>query len=484
MGFSDFLPKPAAAPAAPPPARSASSGFSVFLRAGPAPAPAPTAAPAPSGKAGFSSFLRGGGPVKTEKPEKQVYWQDSVPRPRARVQRPEPKPPVFGLGPVPSETVSVQAMVEAGKKKKRAVQAYPTGVPGLVVHPVIGGESHLLTVTHAPNGMAFATGLDMEVQDAIRAVRAFAAMHPSIDFSLPADALLEKVRELGKLDTITKDFADLVSQEATYPSVGARKQARKKHSEATRDWWSARHITAEDIIRAFDTPGRVGDLRSDFVDVFGFRYHFDWEGDRLVPMIRYKHQTQGEHFSKETRWDANIEAALRRFLVRLTDERHRVAEKEGLPLFYRMPRVVDAPETLTVGQMKKIQDARVMSDDARTKESGKQAFTLDGRLWVASGYSYQHGNMKANLYEVVPASDWSGPVASFRQEERARDLGVMGDRPVPGVEVFLKGQRYVYTGRSKQTEGPDPSFSPEARSTRGSSARRRAISFPMFAGQV
>jgi hypothetical protein len=375
-------------------------------------------------------------------------------------------------------------------KKKRAVQAYPTGVPGLVVHLVVGGESRppsctsALTVTHAPSGLQFATDLDMEVQDAIRAVRAFAAMYPSIDFSLPADALLEKVRELGKLDTITKDFADLVSQEATYPSVGARKQARKKHSEAARDWWSARHITAEDIIRAFDTPGRIGHLRSDFVDVFGFRYHFDWEGDRLVPMIRYKHQTQGEHFSKETRWNANIEAALRRFLARLTDERHRVAEKEGLPLFYRMPRVVDAPETLTVGQMKKIQDARVMSDDARTKESGKQAFTLDGRLWVASGYSYQHGNMKADLYEVVPASDWSGPVSSFKRKERARDLGVMGDSPAPGVEVFLKGQRYVYTGRSKQTEGPDPDFSSEARSTRGSSARRRAISFPMFAGQV
>jgi hypothetical protein len=60
----------------------------------------------------------------------------------------------------------------------------------------------------------------------------------------------------------------------------------------------------------------------------------------------------------------------------------------------------------------------------------------------------------------------------------------MGDSPAPGVEVFLKGQRYVYTGRSKQTEGSDPYFSPEARFTRGSSARRRAISFPMFAGQV
>jgi hypothetical protein len=452
-------------------------------------------AQAPVSVGTLASFLRNYGvgeasPVASRARDlkKQVFWQDSVHalRPRARVQRPEPKEPVFGLWPVPSETVSVsvQLLVKKGKKK-RALQAYPTGVLGLVVHPEVDGDPHILTVTHTPSGMAFATGLDMEVQDAIRVMRAFAAMHPSIDFSLPANALLEKVRELGKSDTITKDFADLVSQGATCPSVGARKLARKKYDESRRDWYSPRHVTAEDIIRAFDTPGRMRNLRSNFVDVFGFRYYFGWEDDRLVPMIRYAHHKQGDYaHSDQTRWDKNIEAALRRFLARLTDERHRVAEKESLPLFYRMPRVVDAPETLTAGQMKKIQDARVMSDDARTKESGKQAFALDGRLWVTSGYSYSHGNMAANLYEVVPASDWSGPVSSFKQEMRALDLGVMGDRPVPGVEVFLKGQRYVYTGRSKQTEGPDPGFSPEARSTRGSSARHRAISFPMFEGYV
>jgi hypothetical protein len=64
MGFSSFLPKPDTAPAAPPPVRSASSGFSAFLRGG----PAPTSAPAPSGKAGFSSFLSGKAPVSAPAP--------------------------------------------------------------------------------------------------------------------------------------------------------------------------------------------------------------------------------------------------------------------------------------------------------------------------------------------------------------------------------------------------------------------------------
>ena len=61
--------------------------------------------------------------------------------------------------------------------------------------------------------------------------------------------------------------------------------------------------------------------------------------------------------------------------------------------------------------------------------------------------------------------------------ESAANIGVSGVRPFPGQEVFLKGKRYVYTGRVKPVEGPDSIM-------RSGSSSRRGPSFPFFYGQV
>jgi hypothetical protein len=482
MGFSAFLRTSSPAPTpAPAPAPSARSGFSAFLRGAPASHPEPTPAPSPASTAsarGFSAFLGKRTSTPTESPVDQMPWEDRMRRLRQGAE-PAPKEPTFGYGTTPAETSPVSVVIRGNKKK--SVRAWPTGVQGLVITPMIGENdapsSRHLTVTHAPSGFSFASGLDMEVGDAIRAVQAFAAMHPSLDFTLPADALVQKVRDLGKADSITKDFDDLASQQATYPSVAARKQAMRAYQQANKAFYGGANITADDILRAFNAPGRVDATKFDFIDIYGFRYHFGWSGDRLVPRVDYAHQKQGEHYSKRVLWTPEIEEALGRFLARVTDARHRSAEAKGLPRFYAMRRFVDAPAELTAAQIQQVKDARVMSDDGRTRESGKQAVQLDGRSWVATGYSFMGDELRTTLYEVVPESEWNGRIYSFKDLNSARDIGVDGSRPVPGIEVFLKGRRFVYTGRSKQISGPD-------RVSRKGSSARRGITFPMFEGQV
>lgn len=482
MGFSSFLrpSAPSAAPSpapAPAPAPSGRAGFSAFLRGAPASRPEPTPAPSPSlpsSARGFSAFLG----KRASTPVDQMPWEDRVRQLRQGAE-PAPKEPIFGYGTTPTDTLTVS--ITGRKNKKRSVRAWPTGVQGLVITPMIeendAPSSRYLTVTHAPSGLAFASQLDMEVGDAIRAVQAFAAMHPSLDFTLPADALVQKVRDLGMVDSITKDFEDLASQQATYPSVGARKRAMRAYQQASKAFYGGAHITADDIVRAFNAPGRVNPNWSDFIDLYGFRYHFGWSGERLVPRVDYAHQKQGEHYSKRVLWTPEIEEALGRFLVRVTDARHRSAEAKGLPRFYAMRRFVDAPAELTAAQIQQVKEAKVMSDDGRTRESGKQAVQLDGRSWVATGYSWMGDALRTTLYEVVPESEWNGRIYSFKDANTARDIGVEGSRPVPGIEVFLKGKRFVYTGRSKEISGPDPVY-------RKGSAARRGITFPMFAGQV
>lgn len=480
MGFSSFLRPSAPSPApAPAPAPSGRSGFSAFLRGAPASHPEPTPAPAPTSSArGFSAFLGKRVSTKTDSPVDQMPWKERVGLLRQGA-KPAPKEPIFGYGTTPADTLTVS--ITGRGNKKRSVRAWPTGVQGLVVTPSIeendAPSSRYLTVTHAPSGLAFASGLDMEVGDAIRAVQAFAAMHPSLDFTLPADALVQKVRDLGMVDSITKDFEDLASQQATYPSVGARKQAMRAYQQASKAFYGGAHITADDIVRAFNAPGRVDPNWFDFIDLYGFRYHFGWSGERLVPRVDYAYQKQGEHYSKRVLWTPEIEEALGRFLARVTDARHRSAEAKGLPRFYAMRRFVDPPAELTAAQIQQVKEAKVMSDDGQTRESGKQAVQLDGRSWVTSGYSWKDDLLQTPLYEVVPESEWNGRIYSLKDLNEARLIGVMGPRPVPGGEVFLKGKRFVYTGRSKQISGPDRV------SRRGSSARR-GITFPMFEGRV
>jgi hypothetical protein len=420
-------------------------------------------------------------PPPKPKPVVEPLWQQRI---RGLIDVSAPKEPRFGLGKTPSKMVPV--MVATKKGKGRTIQAWPTGVHGLVVHATIAeGDKSLheqhdpsLTVTHAPSGTAFATDIrDMDVEDAIRAVQDLAVMWPSVDFSLPADALVEQIQSLGAMETIPTDFAGLINQQATYPSVGRRKQALREYQQANKAFYGGANITADDIVRAFNAPGRVEARKFDFIDIYGFRYHFGWSGERLVPRVDYAHQKQGEHYSKRVLWTPEIEEALGRFLARVTDARHRSAEAKGLPRFYAMRRFVDAPAELTAAQIQQVKDARVMSDDGRTRESGKQAVQLDGRSWVATGYSFMGNELWTTLYEVVPESEWNGRIYSFKDLNSARDIGVMGSPPAPGIEVFLKGRRFVYTGRSKQISGPDHV------SRRGSSSRR-GLSFPFFQGQV
>ena len=424
------------------------------------------------------------------KPVVEPLWQQRI---RGLLGVPVPKEPRFGLGKTPSKTVPV---VVATEKGKRTIQAWPTGVHGLVVHPTLTESSRTLheqhdpslTVTHTPSGMMFATDIrDIDVEDAIRSVQDLAVMWPSIDFSLPTDALVKQIQSLGAIKTIPSDFADLINQQATYPSVGRRKQALREYQKVREDYYKGKHVTASDIVRAFDTEGRVPQHRgmvsapvSDFVDVYGFRYWFGWDvlSDQLVPHLGYSHQQQGEHFGKRVLWNEDIEAAFVRFLQRVTEDRHARARKAGLPLLYQIPRIYDAPMTLSADQIKAVKNATVRADDARTRSSGGAPFVLDGQSWVAQGYSWGGDSiLKTDLHEVVPVDAWPGRPLTLKTAESAANIGVSGVRPFPGQEVFLKGKRYVYTGRVKPVEGPDSIM-------RSGSSSRRGPSFPFFYGQV
>ena len=426
-------------------------------------------------------------PPPKPKPVVEPLWQQRI---RGLIDVSAPKEPRFGLGKTPSKMVPV--MVATKKGKGRTIQAWPTGVHGLVVHPTISeGDKSLheqhdpsLTVTHAPSGMSFVTDIrDMDVEDAIRAVQDLAVMWPSVDFSLPADALIEQIQSLGAMETIPTDFAGLINQQATYPSVGRRKQALREYQQVMQDYRRGKHVTASDIIRAFDTEGRVPQHKgmssapvSDYVDVYGFRYWFGWDvlSGQLVPHLGYSHQQQGKHFGERVLWNKDIEAALVRFLQRVTEDRHARARKAGLPLLYQIPRIYDAPVTLSAAQIKEAKNATVSADDARTRDSGGAPFVLDGQSWVAKGYSWKAGSiLHTDLHEVVPVDAWQGRTLTLTNAENAAKIGVSGVRPFPGQEVFLKGKRYVYTGRSKSVEGPDPI-------PRSGSSSRRGLSFPFF----
>ena len=395
------------------------------------------------------------------KPVVVPLWQQGI---RGLIGVPVPKKPRFGLGKTPSKTVPVVVATEKGKG--RTIQAWPTGVHGLVVHPTLTESSRTLheqhdpslTVTHTPSGMMFATDIrDIDVEDAIRSVQDLAVMWPSIDFSLPTDALVKQIQSLGAIKTIRSDFADLINQQATYPSVGRRKQALREYQKVREDYYKGKHVTASDIVRAFDTEGRVPQQRgmvsapvSDFVDVYGFRYWFGWDvlSDQLVPHLGYSHQQQGEHFGKRVLWNEDIEAAFVRFLQRVTEDRHARARKAGLPLLYQIPRVYDAPMTLSAAQIKAVKNATVQADE-RTRSSGGAPFVLDGQSWVAQGYSWGGDSiLKTDLHEVVPVDAWPGRPLTLKTAESAANIGVSGVRPFPGQEVFLKGKRYVIRGGS------------------------------------
>ena len=424
------------------------------------------------------------------KPVVEPLWQQRI---RGLLGVPVPKEPRFGLGKTPSKTVPVVVATEKGKG--RTIQAWPTGVHGLVVHPTLTESSRTLheqhdpslTVTHTPSGRVFVSYLrDIDVEDAIRAVQDLAVMWPSIDFSLSANALIKQIQSLGAIKTIPSDFVDLISAQATYPSVGRRKQALREYEQVMQDYYKGKHVTASDIVRAFDTEGRVPQHRgmvsapvSDFVDVYGFRYWFGWDvlSDQLVPHLGYSHQQQGEHFGKRVLWNEDIEAAFVRFLQRVTEDRHARARKAGLPLLYQIPRIYDAPMTLSAAQIKAVKNATVQADE-RTRSSGGAPFVLDGQSWVAQGYSWGGDSiLKTDLHEVVPVDAWPGRPLTLKTAESAANIGVSGVRPFPGQEVFLKGKRYVYTGRVKPVEGPDSIM-------RSGSSSRRGPSFPFFYGQV
>jgi hypothetical protein len=216
------------------------------------------------------------------------------------------------------------------------------------------------------------------------------------------------------------------------------------------------------------------------VDVYGFRYWFGWDvlSGQLVPYLGYSHQQQGEHFGERVLWNEDIEAAFVRFLQRVTEDRHARARKAGLPLLYQIPRIKDLTMTLSASQIKEVKNAIVRAGDARTRSSGGAPFVLNGQSWVAGvGYG-QAGLLRTDLHEVVPVDAWPGRPLTLTTAENAAKIGVSGVRPFPGLEVFLKGKRYVYTGRSRPVEGPDPI------SSRSGSSSRRGLSFPFFRGQV
>jgi len=386
-----------------------------------------------------------------------VAWQDAIRAIPPRLSPLEVGPQVLPGGTRPTKiTVFVQG------NKKQVVVAHASGVPGLVVHRKVGGVSgaNLATITHGPSGFFVADVGDATLADAAAIARALAGRHPSIDWSLSVDALrplLAKTWSKGIQD-VQAEAMEIASDAVAFPGLARRRAARQAHHVEDMRHARGQYITGDMIVQALDTGGEIrgSGWGSNFVDVLGFRFHFGWEGDTLVPVTTYAHQVQGErHPGGKVLDTPEIRAALRRFLARLAIQRHLRAEREGLPLLHRLPLVRDEAVVLDPGQARLAEGVRVDSNGARTEMSVARVFVLDGRTWVTSGFSYHGGRVSMDLDEVVPVTAWRGPVYAMSLVERARKAGLANSWNWPaGMEIKVKGQRWVYTGRARSASGP------------------------------
>lgn len=385
-----------------------------------------------------------------------VSWQDAVCRlaPARPPFVPEPQE-------LPAGSRPVKIAILTPGNKKASVVAYVSGVPGLFVHRKTDGDTSLAVITHGPSGFSVMDHLDdASLADAAAVARALADRHPDVDWSLSADALRPLLARVwsGGAESM---YAEIKEIAAGLPGHARRKASRQAYRAKDARIARGQHVTEDMIVQAFDAEGEIRDdaygWSPSHVSVLGFRFYFGWEGDALVPMITFAGDVQGKHFPDSKVLDTPaIRAAFQRFLARLTVRRHLRAKQEGLPLLYRVPSVREEAVALDAQQVQKVRNAMAMANDGRTEKAAKGAFSLDGRSWVTSGISYQAGLVSAVLDEVVPASSWSGPVYALKIVERAQRAGlsVSPAGPIAGLEVKIKGQRWVYTGHACSASGP------------------------------
>ena len=385
-----------------------------------------------------------------------VSWQEAV-------RRLAPARPPFVPEPqeLPAGSRPVKIAILTPGNKKASIAAHASGVPGLFVHRKADGDASLAVITHGPSGFSVMDHLDdASLADAAAAARALADRHPDVDWSLSADALRPLLARAwpGGAEPM---YAEIKQIAAGLPGYARRKAARQAHRAEDARIARGQRVTEDMIVQAFDVEGEIRDdaygRSPSYLDVLGFRFYFGWEGDALVPRTAYAREVQGEHYPESKVLDTPaIRAAFRRFLARLTVRRHLRAKQEGLPLLYQVPPAREEAVALDAKQVQKVRDAVAMANDGRTEKAAKGAFSLDGRSWVTSGISYQSGLVSVVLDEVVPASSWSGPVYALKIAERAQHAGlsVSPAGPIAGLEVKIKGQRWVYTGRARPASGP------------------------------